>query len=237
MIISISSQKGGTGKTTSAINIGAGLVRHGQSVLLIDLDPQANLSQSLGIIEPENTVEDFLLGTSFGEVVTTRENLKVIPSNMYFSENKVETPFMLKDALEETPEFDYIIIDSPPHLGILTINSLVVATDIFTTVQCDFLSFLSLKRLEIIIAKIGQNIDRKLRLSGIIPTFYYSNTVLSNDILKRLKKNYKKIVFQPVRKNVSLSECPISKKSIFAYDPKSHGAKDYEKITKKILRR
>ena len=239
MIISISSQKGGTGKTTSAVNISSGLSYEGKKVLVVDMDPQANLSQSLGIMEPKNTVEDWMLGLSkFDETVIKKKNLHIIPSDIYFDENKIESPYRLKKSLSKIKnKFDYIFLDLPPHLGILTLNGFMVSTCVFTIVRCDLLSLLSIRKLLELIDKVKGKYNPNLEFMGIIPNFYFSNETLSNDIVKKLKIEYGEMVFPPIRKNVALSECPIYKKSIFEYAPTSNGSKDFSKIVKIILER
>jgi len=236
MIIAIASQKGGTGKTTSVVNIGACLSKLNKSVLLIDLDPQANLTQSLGI-EQELTIEELLTGKAkLEEVITQVENFDVIPCNTYFNETAIGNAMLLTNALKSVYEYDYILIDCPPHLGILTLNALIAADKLFTTIKCDYLSLLSIVKLEDLITEIKQH-NPGLELSGIIPTFYFSNTLLSRDTLKRLKDRYKDKVFDPVRINVSLAEAPISHRPVINYAPGSHGAKDYMKIAKQIIKR
>ena len=241
MIIAISSQKGGTGKSTTAINLADGLSRNDRKVLLIDMDPQANLSQSLGIDEPDYTIEDWLLQKkSLDETVVKYSNmLDIIPADIYFDENKIDNLNLLKKVIDKIKNnYDYILLDLPPHLGVLTLNGYVAATDVFTTVKCDILSYISTeKKLTKLINEVKSKYNKTLKLSGIIPTFYYSNIILTQQVLDKLNEKYGDIVFPPVRKNITLAECPYYQKTIFEYSPNSHGAKDYKKIVENILER
>jgi chromosome partitioning protein len=242
-IISVSSQKGGTGKTTSSINIGVGLGILGKKILLIDCDPQSHLTISLGFEEDTSgSISDILTKRmNINDAIKNIENISLITSNN-FQEKVIENlndPNLLNDVLSELDiNYDYIIIDTPPNLGILTINSFVASTDIWIPVKCnDYLSLKSLSKIENLFEIIKNNYNHQLKISGYMPTFYTSNILLANEILKRLKSTYGDKVFLPIRKNISIAEAPISKKSIYGYNQKTHGANDYMKVCKSIISR
>lgn len=240
-IIAFTNQKGGTGKTTSAINIGAGLTLFQKKVLLIDLDPQANLSISLKITEPEFTIEDLLIGkASLDQVIFHyQDRLDIIPSYTSFDEvkiSRVNNCYLLKESLDQAI-YDFILIDCPPHLSMLTINALAIATDIYIPIQTQFLALHGLIKLLDLEKEIRDNINPRIRITGIIPTFYDQRKVLNRDVLRQLKEAFGKVVFSPVRDNVSLAEAPITGQTIFSYSPGSHGAEDYMAICKAIIKR
>jgi chromosome partitioning protein len=234
-VIAISNHKGGVGKTTSAINIGAGLSSMGKKVLLIDLDPQANLSQSLGIIEPERTIYGSLRGLHGLEPISLLEGLDLVPSTLDLSGAEIELSgeagreFILKDLLEPIKrKYDYILIDSPPSLGLLTINAFTASDQIFIPLQAQYLALQGLTKLVEVIEKIKRRLNPDLKIGGVFITQYDSRKVLNRDVVEAIKGHFSKELFTTyIRDNVALAEAPAQGLDIFRYNPKSHGAEDY----------
>ena len=241
-VIAISNHKGGVGKTTSAINIGAGLSSMGKKVLLIDLDPQANLSQSLGIIEPERTIYGSLRGLHGLEPISLLEGLDLVPSTLDLSGAEIELSgeagreFILKDLLEPIKrKYDYILIDSPPSLGLLTINAFTASDQIFIPLQAQYLALQGLTKLVEVIEKIKRRLNPDLKIGGVFITQYDSRKVLNRDVVEAIKGHFSKELFTTyIRDNVALAEAPAQGLDIFRYNPKSHGAEDYLSLCKEI---
>jgi chromosome partitioning protein len=241
-VIAISNHKGGVGKTTSAINIGAGLNSLGKKVLLIDLDPQANLSQSLGIIETERTIYGALRGLHGLEPISLLPGLDVVPSTLDLSGAEIELSgeagreFILKDLLEPIKrKYDYILIDSPPSLGLLTINAFTASDQIFIPLQAQYLALQGLTKLVEVIEKIKRRLNPNLKIGGVFITQYDSRKVLNRDVVEAIKGHFSKELFTTyIRDNVALAEAPAQGLDIFRYNPKSHGAEDYLSLCKEI---
>ena len=244
-VISISNHKGGVGKTTSAINIGFGLNRLRKKVLLIDLDPQANLSQSLGLIEPERTIYGSLRGQyklQPGEMV---KGLDVIPSTLDLSGAEIELTgeagreYILRELLEPIrASYDYILIDNPPSLGLLTINSFTASDEVFIPLQAQYLALQGLTKLLEVIDKIKRRLNKELKVGGVFITQYDGRKVLNRDVVATIEAHFKDEVFKTrVRDNIALAEAPAQGLDIFRYNPKSYGAEDYLSLSKEILKR
>lgn len=246
-IICMSNHKGGVGKTCSACNIGAGLARKGKKVLMIDFDPQANLSLSLGIKDAERNVYELIQKRlSLGEsIYCPIPNLDVIPSHLDLAGAEIELAFeagrefLLKEALLPLiSHYDFIIIDCPPSLGLLTTNALTAATDVFIPIQTEYLSLQGLEKLTNVIEKIKKRLNKDLKISGILITQYDHRKTLNRDIAEKVVEFFKDLVFTTkIRDNVALAEAPCKSKDIFRYSPKSFGAKDYESLCEEILNR
>jgi chromosome partitioning protein len=243
-VIAISNHKGGVGKTTSAINIGAGLNSLGKKVLLIDLDPQANLSQSLGIVEPERTIYGALRGLHGLEPISVLPGLDVVPSTLDLSGAEIELSgeagreFILKDLLEPIKsKYSYILIDSPPSLGLLTINAFTASDQIFIPLQAQFLALQGLTKLVEVIEKIRKRLNPGLKIGGVFITQYDSRKVLNRDVVEAIKSHFPKELFSTyIRDNVALAEAPAQGLDIFRYSPKSNGAEDYLSLSKEIAK-
>jgi len=243
-VITISNHKGGVGKTTSAINIGAGLNKLGKKVLLIDLDPQANLSQSLGIIEPERTIYGALRGEYELKAIEILKGLEVIPSTLDLSGAEIEMSseagreYILRELIEPIKSFyDYILIDSPPSLGLLTLNSFVASDQVFIPLQAQYLALQGLSKLLEVIDKIKKRLNRDLKIGGVIITQYDNRKVLNRDVVLTIETHFKNEVFKTkIRDNIALAEAPAQGVDIFRYNPKSHGAEDYLALCKEILK-
>jgi chromosome partitioning protein len=244
-VISISNHKGGVGKTTSAINIGAGLNKLGKTVLLIDLDPQANLSQSLGIVEPKETIYGALRGEYKLQPIEILKGLYLVPSTLDLSGAEVEMSgeagreYILKEIIDPIRDsYDYIIIDSPPSLGLLTINSFTASDEILIPLQAQYLALQGLTKLMEVVDKIKRRLNKGLKVGGVFITQYDSRKVLNRDVAQTIEAHFKDEVFKTkIRDNVALAEAPAQGVDIFRYNPKSYGAEDYLKLSKEILKR
>jgi len=244
-VISISNHKGGVGKTTSAINIGAGLNKLGKRVLLIDLDPQANLSQSLGLIEPERNIYGALRGEYKLEPLAIVKGLDVIGSTLDLSGAEVEMSgeagreYILRELLDPIRNnYDYILIDSPPSLGLLTINSFTASDEIFIPLQAQYLALQGLAKLTEVIEKIKKRLNKELSIGGVFITQYDSRKVLNRDVVATIQAHFKDVVFKTIiRDNIALAEAPAQGLDIFRYNAKTNGAEDYLSLSKEIIKR
>lgn len=244
-IISLLNHKGGVGKTTSAINIGAGLVELGKKILLVDLDPQANLTVSLGIPRQKYTIYEALRGESELVPVTIKEGLDVVSSTLDLSGAEMELineagrEFILRELFETVvEEYDYIIIDCPPSLGLLTLNALTSSRYVLIPLQTEFLALQGLAKIKQIIDKVRFRLNKQLEIGGVIATMYDSRKVLNRDVVDTIRKYFGEKVFDTlIRDNVALAEAPSQRKDIFAYSRYSHGAKDYLSLCQEVLER
>lgn len=242
-VVTISNHKGGVGKTTSAINIGAGLHLLGKRILLVDLDPQANLSQSLGHSEPRRTVYGAIRGEYPLEPIQIRDGLDLIASTLDLSGAEIELSgeagreYILRELLEPLrSSYDYILIDSPPSLGLLTINALTASDEVYIPLQAQYLAMQGLAKLTEVIDKIRKRLNKELRLGGVIITQYDGRKVLSRDVATTIEGIFTAETFATkIRDNVSLAEAPALGMDIFTYSPKSNGAQDYMDLCKEIL--
>jgi chromosome partitioning protein len=245
-IISISNHKGGVGKTTSVVNIGAGLnkilPKGKNKILLVDLDPQANLTQSLGIVNPNRTIYGALRGEYKLEPIEILPGLDLIASTLDLSGAEVELSgeagreYILKELLDPLRKsYNWILIDTPPSLGLLTINSFVASDEIFIPLQAQYLALQGLAKLTEVIEKIKKRLNKGLRLGGVFITQYDSRKVLNRDVVETIKEHFKDKVFKTkIRDNVALAEAPVKGLDIYRYDPKSYGAEDYKALCKEI---
>jgi chromosome partitioning protein len=243
-VITLSNHKGGVGKTTSAINIGAGLNKLGKKVLLIDLDPQANLSQSLGLPDQERNIYGAIRGEYSLEPVRILKGLELIPSTIDLSGAEVELPgeaereYILRNLIEPIRgAYDYILIDNPPSLGLLTINALTASEEVFIPLQAQYLALQGLSKLLEVIDKIKQRLNPELRVGGVFITQYDRRKVLNRDVVATIQTHFKERVFTTrIRDNIALAEAPIQGVDIFRYQPKSYGAEDYLSLCKEIIK-
>jgi chromosome partitioning protein len=244
-IFSLLNHKGGVGKTTSAINIGAGLVELGKKALLIDLDPQANLTLSLGATRPAQTIYEAIRGESELLPVPVKENLDVVVSTLDLSGAEMELineagrEFILRELFAPLrEEYDYIIIDCPPSLGLLTLNALTSSDFVIIPLQTEFLALQGLAKIKQVIQKVKLRLNKNLHIGGVIATMYDGRKVLNRDVVETIRKYFGELVFETmIRDTVALAEAPSQRKDIFEYNRNSAGAEDYLNLCKEILAR
>jgi chromosome partitioning protein len=245
MVITIANHKGGVGKTTSALNIGAGLNKLGKNILLIDLDPQANLSQSLGLINQERNIYGAIRGEYELPIIQVLKGLNVVSSTLDLSGAEIELSgeagreYILKELIEPIKRsYDYIIIDCPPSLGLLTINAFTSSDEIFIPLQAQYLALQGLTKLIEVIDKIKKRLNKKLKVGGVFITQYDKRKILNRDVVETIKTHFKDKVFSTkIRDNIALAEAPTQGVDIFRYSPKCFGAEDYHSLCKEILKR
>lgn len=244
-VISLLNHKGGVGKTTSTISIGAALVQLGKRVLLLDLDPQANLTLSLGIPRQKHTIYEALRGEGELAPVKVKENLDVVPSTLDLSGAEMELineagrEFILRELFEPLQtEYDYILIDCPPSLGLLTLNALTSSDHVIIPLQTEFLALQGLTKIKQVVDKVRFRLNKKLTIAGVVATMYDNRKVLNRDVVDTIRKYFGDKVFETlVRDNVSLAEAPAARQDIFEYNNKSNGAEDYLELSKEIISR
>lgn len=248
-VISIANQKGGVGKTTTSINISTILAKKGKKVLLIDADPQGNATSGIGIEKKtDKSIYDVIIEeTKIEEVVleTQVKNLKICPSNINLAGAEVELVSMmsreyrLKERIEEEKEnYDYIIIDCPPSLGLITLNAFTASDSVLIPVQCEYYALEGLEQLMNTVNLVKKHLNKELELEGAVLTMYDARTNLSNQVVKEVKNYFEDKVYKTViPRNVRLSEAPSFGMPISLYDPKSKGAKCYDKLVKEILKK
>ena len=241
-------QKGGVGKTTSAINIGAYIALAGKKVLLVDFDSQGNMSSGVGVSQDKPTVYELLAGQVEAKDAvkhTALENLDAISASLDLSGAAIELvdqenrEFFLKNALEPLkPFYDYIMIDCPPSLGILTLNGLAAADTVLVPMQCEYFALEGITLLLQTVEKVQKEINPALTIGGIFFTMYDSRTRLAQDVVMQVKSYFKEVVFNTIiPRNVRLSEAPSHGLPICKYDPSCVGARSYEKLAEEVIRR
>ena len=249
-IIAFANQKGGVGKTTSAVNIAASVGILGKSVLLIDLDPQGNTTSGVGINKKnlKSTSYELLIDeidAAQAIVETEFKNLSVIPSNislagaefdLYQLDNR---EYRLKKQLEAVKDsYDYIFIDCPPSLGMITVNALAAADAVIIPMQCEYYALEGLSQLMITIRKIKQLYNPELEICGILITMFNGRLILTMQVISELKKYYSDKLFKtPVSRNVKLSEAPSFGKPVYYHDKSSKGAVEYLEVAKELIER
>ena len=247
-IISVANQKGGVGKTTTTVNLATILAKRGKKVLLIDADPQGNATSGLGLdkdLEP-STYDILVNDTSLEEAMqkTIIKNLKVCPANMDLAGAEVELVSMMsrEQRLKEKVDiikgkFDYILIDCPPSLGLVTLNSFTASNSVLIPVQCEYFALEGLGQLLNTINLVKKHLNKEITIEGALLTMYDIRTNLSNQVVKEVKKYFENKVYKTViPRNVRLSEAPSYGMPITEYDPRSKGAKSYVKFAKEFLK-
>ncbi len=246
-IIAFSNHKGGVGKTCSVCNIGAGLVRRGKKVLMIDLDPQASLSLSYGIKEFQFGIYEVLIdGIDIARTIyTIIHHLDIVPSSLDLAGAEIELlseagrDVMLKECLAKLiGKYDYILIDCSPSIGLLTTNALTAADEVIIPLQAHFLSLRGIEKLTDVINKIRQRLNKNLKISGMFITQFDARKSLNREISAVIDEHFAGTIFKTkIRDNIALAEAPSQGVDIFRYNPKSHGASDYEALCDEILTR
>ncbi|MBO7514678.1 MAG: ParA family protein [Lachnospiraceae bacterium] len=250
-VIAIANQKGGVGKTTTAINLSACLAEKGKKVLLIDLDPQGNATSGFGLERGkiENTVYQLLItdDLTIKDCIqaNVQENVDVLPSDVNLSGAEIELigikrkEFILKKKLEPVREdYDFVIIDCPPSLNMLTVNALTTADSVLVPIQCEYYALEGLSLLLHTISLIKKRLNASLEVEGVVFTMYDSRTNLSLEVVENVKDNLKQNVYKTIiPRNVRLAEAPSHGLPINKYDPKSTGAEGYRALAQEVIDR
>ena len=247
-IVAIANQKGGVGKTTTAVNLSTCLAKAGKKTLMIDADPQGNATSGIGLEKNiETSIYDVMINDAKTEDAiydTSIKNLKVCPSNINLAGAEVELVSMmsrehrLREKTEEVKDkFDYIIIDCPPSLGLITLNAFTAADSVMVPIQCEYYALEGLGQLINTINLVKKHLNKNFEIEGALLTMYDARTNLSNQVVREVKNFFEDKVYKTViPRNVKLSEAPSYGMPITVYDPKSKGAKCYDKFTKEFLK-
>jgi len=248
--IAIVNQKGGVGKSTTAINLGASIAESDREVLIVDVDPQGNATSGLGLEKGDlkNSIYDALINdTDLNEIIqpTGHDNFYILPANIDLAGAEIELVSVmsresrLKKKIEESDiEFDYIIFDCPPSLGLLTLNALTASDFLIVPIQCEYYALEGLGQLMQTIELVQSNLNPDLSLLGVVLTMNDARTNLSSQVIEEVKKYFGKDVFDTIiPRNVRLSEAPSFGKPIVTYAPSSRGAKAYKELAKEVIER
>lgn len=249
-IVAIVNQKGGVGKTTTCVNLSAAISKIGRKVLAIDCDPQGNLTSGFGIDKKslKRTTYDVLIGSCSAEeaIIKNRfENLSILPANVNLAGAEIELvsmiarEFRLKDAIDKIKdEYDYIFIDCPPSLGLLTINALAAADSVIIPIQCEYYALEGLTQLSNTISLVRKHLNKALEIDGVVLTMFDSRTNLSLEVVEEVKRFFgQKVFLSLIPRNVRLSEAPSFGLPGIIYDPESKGAKAYIDLAEEYLSR
>ena len=247
-IIAITNQKGGSGKTTTTVNLGACLAGLGKKILLVDIDPQAHTTTHLGFKphEIEITICDVLINSQPVDKIITKtlvEKLDILPSNVNLSGVEIELvniigrENILKDKIKElNDKYDYILIDCPPSLGILTLNALNTAQELFIPIQAEFFALEGMTKLLQTIKVVKERLNGKIEISGIILTMFDGRKNICRDVTRKVEEFFKEKVFKTrIRDNVKLAEAPSYGQPVILYAPRSYGSLDYQELAKEVL--
>lgn len=247
-VIVFVNQKGGVGKTTSAINIGAYIAEARKKVLLVDFDSQGNMSSGVGVNKKKPTIYELMAGQSSADETikhTSLPDLDVISASIELSGAAIELvdlenrEFYLKNALAPVKDrYDYILIDCPPSLGLLTLNGLVAADEVLVPMQCEFFALEGLTLLLQTVKSVQGGLNKDLKIGGIFFTMYDSRTKLAEAVVKEVISYFKDYVFNTmIPRNIKLSEAPSHGEPICLYDPSCIGAKSYKKLAEEVINR
>lgn len=245
MKIAVINQKGGTGKTTTATNLAVSLGQQGNKVLLVDLDPQSNLSFSFGVTSFEHSISDVISEEcSLNEAVIHREGIDILAADYSLADielsmtNIEQREFVLREVLQQANHYDFIIIDCLPALSLLTINALVASNKVIIPLQLTVLSMQGLDQVLNIIQRIANAWNPSLEVLGVLPVLFDSRLKVSQEVLEFMKENFDLYIFENfIRRNVKIIEAPSHGLSVMNYAPTSQGAQDYKKFTQEVLER
>lgn len=242
-VISMINHKGGVGKTTSTLNLGKALSLEKKKVLIIDLDPQANLSQAAGIEEPEKNIFHIMCeGEEEFPIIKLGKKFHILPADLDLSEaelrlqSDVNGYFVLRKALETIQDdYDYILIDCPPSLGILTLNALISSTAVIVVVQSEYLAVKGLQTIMDLIDKLKENLNENLEVMGMLLT-QLNRTVFRKSIAETVTNMYEDKVFKTkIRQNITLAEASSAGQDVFTFDKECAGAEDYTNLAKEVI--
>ena len=255
-IIAIANQKGGVGKTTTAINLSAALAEEGKKILVVDIDPQGNCTSGFGVDKnrQENTVYELLLDDCSINECMIRDVLKgigdekasgidLIPSNVNLAASEIELigiprkEFILRDALDYIrDDYDYVIMDCPPSLNVLTVNAMTAADSVIVPIQCEYYALEGLSQLIHTINLVKERLNRRLDIEGIVFTMYDARTNLSAQVVENVKEHVEQHIYETViPRNIRLAEAPSYGEPITVYDKKSSGAAAYRELAKEVI--
>ena len=247
-IIAITNQKGGVGKTTTSVNLGACLASLGKRVLLVDIDPQGNTTSGIGInkADVENCIYDILINDVHPRdaiVPTNIPGLNIIPATIQLAGAEIEMvstisrEVRLKKALHQVKQdYDYILIDCPPSLGLLTINSLTASDSVLIPIQCEYYALEGLSQLLNTVRLVQKHLNTTLQIEGVLLTMFDARTNLGIQVIEEVKKYFQQKVYQTIiPRNVRLSEAPSHGQAIITYDPRSKGAEVYLELAKEVI--